>query len=182
MEHQPAPFGGHVHWTNAEPTVDAAVRYERGQKKWATYLALHRNGGVEIGCDPAWSHGDGPRFFSLVHTVALVWTGASTQAKSVARFGLDGPWELTLIFYDTENTCLAGFGRGWAEPGQGGFDVRPQHEPHIIIRREMDCFPESENDIRDLAFDIGARIGNAWGVKQPRFLDRVGDKEGQFNP
>ena len=51
-----------------------------------------------------------------------------------------------------------------------------------MIRREMDSFPESENDIRDLAFDVGARIGNAWGERERRFLDRVGDTEGQFNP
>ena len=182
-EHPLAPFGGHVHWTNTEPTVDAAVRYRRGSEKWTTYLALHRNGGIEIGCDPAWSGGEGTRFFGLVHTVALVWIGASTQAESVGRFGLSGPWELTLIFYDTETAYLAGFGRGWAEPGHfGQYDVRAQHEPHIMIRRETYSFPESENDIRDLAFDVGARIGNAWGVRERRFLDRVGDTEGQFNP
>ena len=51
-----------------------------------------------------------------------------------------------------------------------------------MIRRETDSFPETENDIRDLAFDVGARIGNAWGVRERRFLDGVGDTKGQFNP
>lgn len=181
-EHPPAPFRGHVHWTNTEPTLEAAVRYKGGLEKWTRYLALHRNGGVEIGFDPAWLHGEGTRFFGLVHTVGLVWIGASMQAESAARFDLAGPWELTLILYDTKNAYLVGFGQGWAEPDQLGYDVRAQQELHIMIRREMDCFPESENDIRDLAFDIGGRIGNAWGVTQRRFLDRVGDTEGQFNP
>lgn len=135
-----------------------------------------------MGFDPTWSRGEGTRFFGLVRTVGLVWIGASTQAESVGRFGLAGPWELTLIFYDTANAYLAGFGQGWAEPDQLGYDVRARQEPHIMIRREMDCFPESENDVRDLAFDIGGRIGNAWGVRQRRFLDSVGDTEGQLNP
>ena len=51
-----------------------------------------------------------------------------------------------------------------------------------MIRRELDTFPESENDIRDLALDVGARIEDAWGGKYRRFLDRVGDSEGKFNP
>ena len=183
MQDVPAPFGSQVHWTNTEPTVDAAVRYRRLSEKWTTYLALNRNGGVEIGCNPAWSHGEGTRFFGLVHTVGLVWIGASTQAESVDRFGLTGPWELTLILYETENAYLAGFGTGWTEPRQGGgWDLRAQHEPNIMIRRELDSFPESENGIRGLAFDIGARIEDAWGVRARRFLDRGGDMDGQFNP
>ncbi len=51
-----------------------------------------------------------------------------------------------------------------------------------MIRRELDAFPESENDVRDLAFDVGARIEDAWGVKYRRFLDRDGDMKGKFNP
>ena len=51
-----------------------------------------------------------------------------------------------------------------------------------MIRRELDAFPESENDIRDLAFDVGARIEDAWGGKYRRFLDTNGDMKGMFNP
>lgn len=179
----PAPFGRQVGWTNSEPTVDAAVKYRRLSEKWKTYLALHRNGGVEIGCDPAWSHGEGPRFFGLIDTVGLVWIGASTQAESIGRFGVAGPWELTLILYETEDAYLAGFGHGWAEPRHSGiWGLQAQCEPHIMIRRELDSFPDSENDIRGLAFDIGARIEDAWGMKERRFLDSVGDMEGKFDP
>ena len=178
----PAPFGGHVQWTNTEPTADAAVKYTRRSEKWTTYLAVHRNGGVEIGCDPSWSRGEGTRFFRLVHTVGLVWIGASMQAESVGRFGLTGPWELTLVLHGTEDAYLAGFGVGWAEPGQGmGWGFRPQQDPHVVIRRELDTFPKTENDIRDLAFDVGARIEDAWGMRERRFLDRAGDMEGKFN-
>lgn len=83
-----APFGGQVQWTNTESTVDAAVKYKRRSEKWDTYLAVHRNGGVEIGCDPSWSGSEGKRLFRLVHTVGLVWIGASIQAESVGRFGV----------------------------------------------------------------------------------------------
>ena len=51
-----------------------------------------------------------------------------------------------------------------------------------MIRRELDTFPESENDVRDLAFDVGARIEDAWGGKYRRFLDREGEMDGTFNP
>lgn len=179
----PSPFGTHVQWTSTEPTVDAAVKYRSRSEKWTTYLGLHRHGGVEIGCDPSWSDGLGTRFFGLAKTVGLVWVGVSAQAEAVGRFGHAGPWELTLVFYQTDNSYLAGFGIGWADPHRGGGrDLWTQQEPHIMIRRELDTFPKSENDIRDLAFDIGARIEDAWGGKYRRFLDGVGDSEGKFNP
>ena len=178
---RPPPFGSQFGWTNTEPTVDAAVKYMQGSEKWATYLAVHRNGGVEVGCDPTWSSGEEYRFFGLGRTVGLVWMASATQAEVVGRFGLTGPWELTLTLYKTEGTYLAGFGRGWAEPGRAGwYDVRAQQDPHIMIRREVGSFPGSEIDIRDLAFDIGDRIENAWGVRDRRFLDREGDMEGKF--
>ncbi|MDE0623053.1 MAG: hypothetical protein OXH83_15430 [Bryobacterales bacterium] len=50
-----------------------------------------------------------------------------------------------------------------------------------MIRRELDTFPKTENDIRDLAFDVGARIEDAWGMRERRFLDRAGELEGEFN-
>ena len=179
----PSPFGTRVQWTNTEPTVDAAVKYERRSEKWTTYLGLHRHGGIEVGCDPSWSGDRGQRFFRLLHMVGLVWIAASTQAEAVDRFGLVGPWELTLVFYRTGNSYLAGFGIGWREPHRGGaWDLTAQQEPHIMIRRELDTFPASESDIRDLAFDIGARIEDAWGGKYRRFLDGDGDMKGKFNP
>jgi len=175
----PSPFGSHVQWTNTTVTVDAAVKYRSSSEEWSTYLGLHRHGGVEVGCDPSWSGSDERRFFGLRHTVGLVWIGAAAQA----RFGLTGPWEMSLILYGTDDAFLAEFGTGWAEPHRPrGWGFRPQQDPHVIIRRELDTFPESENDVRDLAFDVGARVEDAWGVKYRRFLDRDGDMQGKFNP
>lgn len=179
----PSPFGTHVQWRDTEPTADAAVKYERRSEKWTTYLGLHRHGGVEVGCDPSWSGSQEVRFFRLLQTVGLVWIGAAAQAEAVGRFGLTGPWELSLVFYGTENSYLAGLGVGWAEPHRGGGWIpRAQKEPRIMIRRELDTFPESASDVRDLAFDVGARIEDAWGGTYRRFLDRDGDMKGKFNP
>ena len=179
----PSPFGTHVQLTNTEPTVGAAVKYRSISEEWTTYLALHRHGGVEVGCDPSWSGAQGRRFFRLLHTVGLVWIGAAAQSEAIGRFGLTGPWELTLVFYQTENSYLAELGSGWKEPNRDGvWGLRAQQESHIMIRRELVTFPESANDVRDLAFDLAARIEDAWGVKYRRFLDRDGDMEGTFNP
>ena len=179
----PAPFGAQVQWTNTEPSVDAAVKYKGTREKWTTYLAVHRHGGIEVGSDPAWSGDQGQRFFRLVHMVGLVWIAVSAQAEAVARVGLSGPWELTLVLHQTANAYLAGFGTGWAEPHQGlTWGPRAQGESQIMIRRELDSFPVSENEVKDLTFEIGARIENAWGTTHRRFLDRDGDMKEQFNP
>lgn len=179
----PSPFGTRVQWTNTEPTVDAAVKYRSSSEEWSTYLGLHRHGGVEVGCDPSWLGSHEGRFFKLLQTVGLVWIGAAAQAEAVGRFGTTGPWELSLVFYRTGNSYLAGLGIGWAEPHRGdGWIPRAQQEPGIMIRLELDAFPESANRVRDLVFDVGARIEDAWGVTYRRFLDRDGDMKGKFNP
>ena len=179
----PSPFGTHVQWSNTEPTADAAVKYRSSSRGWSTYLGLHRHGGVEIGCDPSRSGSQERRLFRLHQTVGLVWIGASAQAEAAGRLGLTGPWELSLVFCQTKNSYLAGFGNGWAEPSHpDAWDFRAQQESHVMIRRELDTFPESENDVRDLAFDVGARIEDAWGMKCRRFLDRVGERAGTFDP
>lgn len=179
----PSPFGTRVHWTNTRPTVDAAVKYKGAREKWTTYLAVHRHGGVEIGCNPSRSDTQKRRYVRLVRLVGLVWIGASAQAEAASRYGLTGPWEMTLILYETENAHLAGFGTGWREPFQLGVSGFPaQQEPHVVIRRELRAFPESDTDVQDLAFEVGARIEDAWGVKHRRFLDGNGETEGEFNP
>lgn len=43
-----------------------------------------------------------------------------------------------------------------------------------MIRWELETFPASEDDVRDLTFDVGARIEDAWGGKYRRFLDANG--------
>ena len=179
----PAPFGTQVQWAGTVPSIDAAAKYRDGSKGWTTYLAVHRHGGIEVGNGPVRSGPQGRRYFGLVRTVGLIWIGASAQAEAVGRFGLSGPWELTLVLYETEDAHLAGLGVGWEEPDAGAlWDLPVCREPHIMIRRELDSFPATENDVRDLTFDIGARIEDAWGIRQRRFLDRTGDMAGQFNP
>ncbi len=179
----PSPFGTRVQWTNTTVTIDAAVKYRGNPEEWSTYLGLHRHGGVEIGCDPSWSGSHERRYFKLRQMVGLVWIGAAAQAEVVGRFGFAGPWEMSLVFYQTRNSYLAGLGTGWAEPHHpDGWLPRPQQDPRVMIRRELDTFPSSEDDVRDLAFDVGARIEDAWGISERRFLDRIGDMEGHFNP
>lgn len=179
----PAPFGTRVQWTDTEPTTDAAVKYKQGYKKWDAYLAVHRHGGVEAGWNPAWSGDQGRRYLGLVQTVGLVWIGASAQADAVRRLGPSGPWELTLVLYETRGAHLGGFASGWREPHLDvSFGAQAQREPRIMVRREFDVFPESEEEVQELAFDLGGRIEDAWGMKCRRFLDGGGDLEGKFNP
>ena len=174
----PSPFGTHVQWTNTEPTADAAVKYERGSENWTTYLGLHRHGGVEIGCDPSWLHDPRDRLFFRLHPHcrAGVDRCLRPKPKQSDRFGLVGPWELTLVFYQTDELAISpSFGVGWPESRiavvHGAFGA--QQEPHSHDSTGVGCVPGSlRDDVRDLAFDVGARIEDAWGGKYRRFLDK----------
>ncbi len=57
---------------------------------------------------------------------------------------------------------LAGFGDGWAEPNGDFHDLDPCRDANVLVRRECERWPVAE-ETRELAFEFGAMIENAWG-------------------
>jgi len=179
-EPREAPFGGQLMWNSTSPTVNAAVKVRKTGPGWSTYLALHRHGGVEVGTVDTYEAGD-RRCFRLIRTVGLLWIALDHQVDAAERFGIEGPWEVTLALHDTEGCLLGEFGEGWAEPSR---TVRPQapcFDANVVVRKELETFPRAPEPIRDLAFRFGGRIDDAWGVRQRRFLDHRGEREGEFS-
>jgi hypothetical protein len=179
---RPAPFGRAVTWTETAPSTDAAVKARAQGDGWATYLAVHRHGGVEMGTEDVSRLRDGTRVFRLVRTVGLVWLVLDAQAHVLQHVEAQGPWEVTVAVHGTKDSYLGGLGEGWSEPWDfAGWSPRPCAEPHIIIRRELAAFPTAAEDIRDLSLEMGGRLEDAWGMKQRRFLNHRGDLEGEID-
>lgn len=179
-EPREAPFGGQLMWHSTGPTVNAAVKVRTTGPEWSTYLALNRHGGVEVGTSDTYGRGD-TRYFRLVRTVGLVWIALDRQVHAAERFGRDGPWEVTLALHNTRGCFLGEFGEGWAEPGRSVRPQAPCFDTNVVVREELETFPHTPEAIRDLAFRVGGRIDDAWGVRQRRFLDHRGEGEGQFS-
>lgn len=175
-----APFGEPLMWNVGVPTANAAARVRTAGEGWATYLAIHRHGGIESATNDTYVRGEA-RHFRLVHTVGLVWIAIDHQACALERYDLDGPWELTVVFYNTQGAYLGDLGKGWAEPRTNMYFPQPCEQPHICMRLEVEAWPTSPEAMRDLAFRVGAHVEDAWGSRHRRFLDHNGEFEGKFS-
>lgn len=182
-EQRSAPFGAQLSWHKSFPTVDAAVHLRGTADEWDTYLAVNRHGGVEVGTSDIYTIREA-RCFRLVRTVGLLWVALDTQSQVLRHVPAEGPWQVALALHNTQGAVLGDLAEGWASPGRGLVRVRVCPEPHVVMREELTEWPAQEkaDEIRRLAFRLGGRIEDAWGVKQRRFLANGGELEGGFDP
>jgi hypothetical protein len=162
-------------WPFHEPTSSAAASFvTRREGVWDSYLAIHRHAGLEteLGRECTYSS-DGRRAFRLRFMVERVWAALGVYGEVVRRYGLSGPWEVSLALRDTSGAVLGNVARGWSEPGTGLVDVRTCAEPGLLLRREVTEWPD-ENGTRALALSLGAWVEDSWGYSQRRFLPRTG--------
>lgn len=179
---QSTPFSDHsLIWNESVPTAHAAVHARTGTEGWSTYLAVHRHGGVEVGTTDTYE-ARGYKCFRLIRTVGLLWLAVATEAEVLHHVELDGPWVVILAMHDTEGSVLADVAKGWREPTHPGASTLPKcPDPHVVIREEVESWPEDVDERRNLAFRLGGRVEDAWGLKQRRFIARDGDLEGEFD-
>jgi hypothetical protein len=189
---RPNPFGGTTNWGNhTSPTAEAGARYERHTDdpwRWDRYLAVHRHGGLECGMGRevvrVWQlEQEGPvvRVFRLVPIVGRLWCLFDLYAEVAERYTLTGPWEASLALRRTAGSIFGNVGAGWAEPPDAWPDEPSRcPDPNVLIRREIAEWPDRDGR-RDLAFALGEALEDAWGVRQRRFLARVGDEAGMFD-
>jgi hypothetical protein len=160
----------------------AVIGVDHGQGKWSRYIALHHSGALELGFgrDGAFERED-RRFFFLSPIVARSWSALSRYARVIERFSLEPPYEVTLALPSTEGALLAGFAEGWAEPGSFEYTTDPGPEGSVLIRRELDAWPDGPG-VKDVSFSLGAQIEDTWGVPQRRFLANRGEYVDSFDP
>lgn len=182
-EQRSTPFGAPLHWNKSLPTMDAAANVRTGGQEWGTYLAVHRHGGVEIGTSDVYESPD-DRYFRLIRTVGLLWLALETQSKVLEHVAADGPWQISLALHQTQGALLGDLAEGREEPGPTARFLPRCPEPHVVVREELDEWPAQDEteEIRELAFRLGGRIEDAWGVKHRRFMANRGELEGQFDP
>jgi hypothetical protein len=151
-------------------TSNAAVIFNSYREDgWENYLALHRNGGLEmeLGGDGAHQRGEG-RTFRLVGTVERIWFALNLYREIVERFGVEGPWEVSLALRKTEGAILEKALRGGVEPSMGSDDPPLCLERGVLLNQEITSWPD-KGKTRPLAFTIGAWIEDSWGVHERRF-------------
>lgn len=195
MQDRPNPFEGApaTNWgRDSLPAATGAVRFNRwtdDRWNWDAYLAMLRSGGLEFGLGRSGSaqwrrapEQDPTRVFFLTTIVGRIWVALGLYAEALDRFGIQGPWEITLGLRNSQLAALGNVGAGWAEPERTfpGEQIHRCPDPGVLIIREMLDWPDSGGQ-RSLAFDIGANIEDAFGCRQRRFLARVDPGAGAFD-
>lgn len=165
------------------PTAHAAVRFRGyGRESWMRYIALHRHGGLEVGLgrDGVYQGGD-RRVFRLLQIVGRAWSTLDLYREVIERFGVEGPWELSLALQGTAGAYLGDLATGWLEPGQDALhEPRRCVEPGLLLLREITDWPDT-GGARHVAFSLGGQIEDAWGSRYRRFIAHDGGLGGQFD-
>lgn len=170
------------------PTAHAAVLVNGHESQaWSNYLAVHRSGAIELGFGNrgGWegpNRAGGPvRVFSLISIVTYTWAALKFGAAHFGRLPGIGPWQLTLAVRGTEGALLSNLGEGWPEPvdfeyqmGSGCVDQ------NLLWHLELQDWPDEEGQQR-LAFAVGDRLEDAWGVSQRRYLAHRGERAGRLD-
>ena len=171
------PFDRAIDWGFAfTPSAEAAVRFSSPGSEWRRYLAVRRDGGVELGSADARLSRD-LSVLPLLGTLASVWGALTVQALAAERYSVEGPWEVRLVLLNTLGSHLSNVAEGWSAAYDPMWDRPGCPDASVVIRREIDAWTD---DLGGLVFEIGANMEDAWGIEARRYLNRRGDREGLF--
>ena len=173
--------------TRVIPTAHATalVTQPGDDMPWERYVAIHRNGAIELGLgDRFRTHTDPDGVVSklvrLVTDASFTWATLDL-ARSVHSEPNGQAHLLVVALPDTFEALLCNFGVGYVEP-RSHYDqkVRCPNE-HLLWHIELDQLPSDPDGTSALALEIASRIANAWGTAQTLYVDRMGDFEGQLS-
>ncbi len=189
-EHKSVDLGnGAIHLGHeAIPTAHAAALVHRHgyDTAWLRYAAVHHSGMVEVGLGERYHHHGvgsdlgGPAYVDLVRIVGFTWALAEL-ARNLGSHKTTGPYLLTVALPDTRGALLAGLAEGYVYPGHSDYRIKPCPDEHLLWNIELKDLPADIAESQQLAFRVGSRIENAWGLKQQVYLNRTGSNKGQLN-
>lgn len=170
------------------PTAHAATLTRRHGygTPWLRYAAVHHGGAVEVGLGERRHHhavgsdSEEPAYVDLVRIVGFTWALAEL-ARNLGSHKTTGPYLLTVALPDTRGALLAGLAEGYAYPGRFEYRLGPCHDKHLLWNIELEGLPADIAESQQLAFRVGSRIENAWGLREQAFLDRTGSNEGKLS-
>ncbi|MCH8816058.1 MAG: hypothetical protein IH957_13400 [Chloroflexi bacterium] len=167
-------------------SAGAAYWYKGYGEEWERYSAITHAGAFEVclGWDAFFESNDpqhhGADVFCLVTIVGRTALGLAHYGKIRERFDLKGPWELSLALRGTYGSLLGDFGQGWTDVSNPRYPVRKNVDANVLLRREIQHWPDGDG-IRQLAYELGDQIENAWGSVDHRYVAIDGDHTGRFD-
>jgi hypothetical protein len=165
--------------SSSRATSDALVRFDRYRDDagWTRFLALHRDGGLDFGDGDTVHPFRDHSVVALRPLVGLVWHLADMQLDACTRWGIVGPFEVTVGLVGVRGARLGAVAEGWKDAGDLSWHPPTCVEDEVLLRFECD-----EIEPEALAYDAGERIENTFGSTDRRFLANRGEFEGRFDP
>lgn len=164
----------------------AIIRTHGYGMPWQRYAAVHRNGAIEVGLgDRRYRHqtrddADEPVYVDLGEIVAFTWA-LGEVARMLGISETAGSCLLVVALPNTHGALLAGLGEGYHSPARDHYEPLKCNEKNLLWNVELGAAPANTSESQALAFRVGSRIENAWGLRQQIYLDHSGRYEGQFN-
>lgn len=170
------------------PTAYAAALVDSygSREAWTSYVAVHRSGALEFGLgeNGAWERADRDenlvRVFNLISIVARTWALLAFGSAIRDRIQPAGPFQLTTAVCRTGGAFLGNVAEGWAEPLTWDNELPPCSDDHLLWHIEMNDWPTSD-EIPNIAFAVGDRLEDAWGVQNRRYFASRGPLNGRFD-
>lgn len=171
---------------NIRRTAHAIALIGGYETTWDSYLAVHRSGALEMGLGRigGWearnNAGEVVRVISLAPVVARTWAMLMMAADLAATREVVGPFQLS-VGVRSQDAHLGVLGEGWAEPDSFQNSVGTCREKTLLWHLEIDEVP-TVDAARAIAYSVGDRLEDAWGVVQRRYLAYRGEREGRLDP
>ena len=177
---------GSIHFgARVIPTAHAAALVTRpgDGAPWERFVAIHRNGAVELGLGDRhrrFAGEDESKFVELITSACFAWATLEL-ARHINSDADAQPQLLALALPDAAGSLLRNLGAGYAEPGSYYNQMPGCPDDHLLWHIELDRPPADPDEVHAIALNVASRITHAWGATQTFYLDREGDMEGHLN-
>ena len=177
---------GTIHFgTRVTPAAHATALVVRpgDNEPWERFVAVHRNGAIELGLnDRERRYSDDPdtKFVQLVAAASFSWAtlelarGFNPGSNHVAHL-------LAVALPDTAGARLNNLANGYSELGSHYGLVPVCPDRHLLWPIELDRLPTEAEETYALALNIAHRVVGAWGVTSTWHLDQEGSSAGQLS-
>ncbi len=189
MDHQNMEIGnGTIHFgTKVVPTAHATalVSQSGDDMPWGRYVAIHRNGAIELGLSDRFRVQTSQcevvtKLVRLVTNASFTWATLEL-ARRIGAGAMGQRHLLVVALPDTTGAVLSNLAVGYREPE--GYDKRSQGCPYedLLWHIELERLPADSDETSAVALRVASRLTNAWGMTQTLYLDRDSDRNGQLN-
>lgn len=158
-------------------TDDALGRFARGERGWRAYVAVRRNGAIEVGMGSsvrarARQDDEAAPFMYRLHCIvhaARVIVESQARVLAALRSSGEGLFEVVLGIGETGGSQLGGLDDGWSGPESWVSDSPTCLTPDVLVRSEVAAWPMETTGQTALMTSIADRVCNAWGTTQRLF-------------